>query len=94
VRREVFHSPRFVRDARQWAKKHPHGQVALLAILAALEADAFQPSLGTHKLKGRLSAYHACSAGYDIRIVFEFFTNNGVEAIQLIELGTHDDVYN
>ena len=94
MRREVFNSPRFIRDARRWAKKHPHGQVSLLATLAALEADAFQPSLGTHKLKGRLSAYHACSAGYNIRIVFEFFATYGSVAIRLIELGTHDDVYN
>ena len=94
MKREVFNSPRFVRDARRWVKKHPQSQAQILAILAALEADAFQPSLNTHKLKGRLSAYWACSAGYDIRIVFEFFPQNGTEAIQLIELGTHDDVYN
>lgn len=81
------------RDARRWAKKHPTAESDIRATLAALEADAFQPSLGTHKLGGKLSAYRACSAGYDVRILFEIFTHDGSEATRLIALGTHDEVY-
>ena len=42
---------------------------------------------------GRGNRLYACSAGYDVRIVFEFFRHKGAEAIQLVTIGTHDDVY-
>ena len=83
MKRELVYSAGFNRDARRWAKKHPTAQPDILATLAALEADAFQPALRTHKLSGKLSAYWACSAGYDIRIVFEIIPHNGAEAIRL-----------
>jgi mRNA-degrading endonuclease YafQ of YafQ-DinJ toxin-antitoxin module len=35
----------------------------------------------------------ACVAGYDLRVVFEFTTHEGQEAILLLALGTHDEVY-
>jgi mRNA-degrading endonuclease YafQ of YafQ-DinJ toxin-antitoxin module len=35
----------------------------------------------------------ACSAGYDLRILFEFVSRKGVEEIVLLTLGTHDEVY-
>ena len=92
MRRELVYTAGFSRDARRWAKKHPTTQSDISATLAALEADAFQPALRTHKLGGKLSAYHACSAGYNIRILFELVLHNGSEAIRLFALGTHDDV--
>jgi len=51
------------------------------------------PSLRTHKLRGSLVGCSACSAGYDLRIVFEFMQHEGQEAILLLALGTHDEVY-
>ena len=35
----------------------------------------------------------ACSAGHDLRIVFQMTEHQGDEAIVLLALGTHDDVY-
>jgi mRNA-degrading endonuclease YafQ of YafQ-DinJ toxin-antitoxin module len=35
----------------------------------------------------------ACTAGYDLRIVFEYETFEGAETILLLALGTHDQVY-
>ncbi len=93
MKRELVYTTGFDRDARRWAKRHPTTQPNILATLAELEADAFQPALRTHKLSGKLSAYWACSAGYDIRIIFEVMLHNGSEAIRLFALGTHDDVY-
>ncbi len=51
--------------------------------------------LETHKLKGRLSGAWACSAGYDLRIVFEFVKvgKGKNDDIFLLEIGTHDEVY-
>jgi mRNA interferase YafQ len=44
-------------------------------------------------LKGELLGSSACSAGYDIRIVFQFVEHEGREAILLETLGSHDEVY-
>ncbi len=94
MKRELVYTTGFNRDARRWAKKHPTTKPDIVATLAELEADAFHPALRAHKLSGKLSACWACSAGYDIRIVFEFIAHDGAEAIRLFALGTHDDVYN
>ena len=93
MRREILGTPKFLRDSRRWAKSHPQTATDVQAALAALAADAFDPVLRTHKLKGGLSGFWACSAGYDIRIVFEFVRHNGAEAIRLLSMGTHDEVY-
>jgi len=58
-----------------------------------LSEDAFHPQLKTHKLKGKLAGSWACSAGYDLRVVFEFVKHKGAEAILLESVGTHDEVY-
>ncbi len=47
----------------------------------------------THKLKGDLAGSWACSAGDDLRIVFEFVQHEGGEAILLQTVGTRDEVY-
>jgi mRNA-degrading endonuclease YafQ of YafQ-DinJ toxin-antitoxin module len=51
------------------------------------------PRLGSHKLRGELAGLWACSAGYDLRIVFEIAMHEGKEVILLVSLGTHDEVY-
>jgi mRNA-degrading endonuclease YafQ of YafQ-DinJ toxin-antitoxin module len=61
--------------------------------LESLAEDAFHAALKTHKLKGELAGSWACSAGYDLRIVFEFVQHEGAEAILLKTVGTHDEVY-
>src|SRR5205085_1056364 len=58
-----------------------------------LSEDAFHPSLRTHKLKGGQSSSWSCSAGYDLRILFEFESLDGTEAILVLAVGTHDEVY-
>ena len=44
-------------------------------------------------LRGVLSGCWACSAGYDLRVVFEYVQHEKAEAILLLALGTHDEVY-
>jgi mRNA interferase YafQ len=61
--------------------------------LALLANDAFDPKLKPHKLAGRLNDVWAASAGYDLRILFEFQKIEGAEAILLHTVGSHDDVY-
>jgi addiction module RelE/StbE family toxin len=86
-------SPAFDRDLRTWLKSRPEPASAIEASLEQLSADAAEPSLRTHKLRGALAGCWACRAGYDLRIVFEFAQHDGAEAILWLSLGTHDQVY-
>jgi mRNA interferase YafQ len=74
-------------------KSHPDAAASIEATLEQLSADTSHPSLRTHKLRGPLSGCWACGAGYDLRVVFEFAQHDGEEAILLLALGTHDEVY-
>jgi mRNA-degrading endonuclease YafQ of YafQ-DinJ toxin-antitoxin module len=93
VRRRLLPSPSFLRAARRVVKKDPPLARDLQAALALLEEDAFDSRLRTHKLKGKLEGSWACSAGYDLRILFSFVTHEGEEAILLETVGNHDEVY-
>lgn len=93
MRRVLLQSSVFVRAARRLLKKRPEAGPNLEATFAALMEDAFQAALKTHKLKGELAASWACSAGYDLRLIFEFVQHEGAEAILLQNVGTHDEVY-
>jgi len=93
VRRTLLRSPAFGRDLRKWLKRHPETAASIEATLEQLSADAAHPSLRTHKLRGSLTGCWACSAAYDLRIVFEYTQHKRQEAILLLALGTHDEVY-
>jgi addiction module RelE/StbE family toxin len=86
-------SPAFGRELRKWLKRHPDTAASIEAALELLSADAAHPSLRTHKLLGSLTGCWACSAGYDLRIVFEYTQHESQESILLLALGTHDEVY-
>lgn len=93
MRRLLLSSTVFVRAARKRVKNNSGAAASLKTTLEMLAEDAFQPALKTHKLKGELAGSWACSAGHDLRIVFEFVQHEGAEAIQLQTVGTHDEVY-
>lgn len=91
--RSLIRSTAFVRAARRAVKRTPSLAEDLRSVLEQLAEDAFHPSLRTHKLKGELDGSWACSAGYDLRIIFSFVHHDGQEAILLQTVGTHDEVY-
>ncbi len=93
MNRVLIRSSAFVRAAKKYVRRHPEQTDALFESLAQMEQDAFHPSLRTHKLTGVLSGSWACSAGYDLRIVFRFVKHDGTPAILLEGVGTHDEVY-
>jgi mRNA-degrading endonuclease YafQ of YafQ-DinJ toxin-antitoxin module len=93
VKRLLIRSGAFVRAAKRLVKKDPIVAEHLHSALALLAEDAFHPKLKTHKLKGELEGSWACSAGYDLRIVFEFVQHEGAAAILLETVGPHDEVY-
>ena len=93
LRRVLLRSTAFARDLRACLKSRSGMAPSLEAALEQLSADALHPSLRAHKLKGPLAGCWACSAGYDLRVVFEYVRHEGAEAILLLALGTHDQVY-
>ncbi len=93
MKRKLLKSPRFKRRLRSWLKAHPEASRDIESALEALATDDVAPLLKLHKLRGALAGCWACSAGYDLRIVFEYVEENGEKAIRLLTLGTHDEVY-
>jgi len=93
--RALIWSNTFTRSLKRWARKRPALQNDITEALRVLAVDPFVPQLETHKLKGKLSGSWACSAGYDLRIVFDFVKaeKGRVDDILLLAIGTHDEVY-
>jgi mRNA-degrading endonuclease YafQ of YafQ-DinJ toxin-antitoxin module len=76
-------------------KRNPSTQKTIQQVLNQLTRDPFHPSLRTHKPSGNLSDVWSCSVDYKLRILFEFIDDpdNPEQAILLLNLGSHDDVY-
>jgi mRNA-degrading endonuclease YafQ of YafQ-DinJ toxin-antitoxin module len=93
--RTVVWGGTFKRAYKRTLRKHAERVGAIDETLTVLATDPFDPRLETHKLKGRLTGAWACSAGYDLRIVFDFVGSPGQKEkdILLISVGTHDEVY-
>ncbi len=89
----LIRSSAFVRAAKHLLKKHPQFAKDLRVALDLLSEHVFDPKLKTHKLKGDLEGSWSCSAGYDLRIIFQFVQHQDSEAILLQTVGTHDEVY-
>jgi mRNA interferase YafQ len=85
--------PRLFAPRSASLKKNPQNATDLQATLELLTADAFDTRLKTHKLKGDLAGVWACSAGRDLRVLFEFVERDKSEAILLLTVGIHDEVY-
>jgi mRNA-degrading endonuclease YafQ of YafQ-DinJ toxin-antitoxin module len=91
MKRPLLRTSAFVRAAKRAIRTNRNLAGDIHSALKLLEEDAFHPALRTHKLKGRLASSWACSAGYDLRIVFSFVEHKGAEAILLETVGTHED---
>ena len=93
--RELVWGPSFKRAFKRAVKRSPKLRDSIARTLRLLSDDPFAPSLATHKLKGKLEGSWACTAGYDLRIIFEFVKEREGEpdSIFLMEIGTHDEVY-
>jgi addiction module RelE/StbE family toxin len=90
---KLLFSPTFVRASKRLLKKDLKLNRVLQDTLKALENNMFHPALKTHKLKGKLTGRWSCSVIYDLRIVFKIVEFENAEAILLLTIGTHDEVY-
>src|ERR1700753_2179490 len=94
--RELVPTKAFEKSYKKFAGKNQQLKTSIGQSLIKLQYDAYDPSLKTHKLSGKLVAFFACSCGYDCRIVFTIekdTVNPSLEKIVLLNIGTHDDVY-
>ena len=78
MNRELIRTNTFIRATRRFLKRRPQAAADVEATLLMLAEDAFDPRLKTHKLKGNLDGVWACSAGYGLRVLFEFVEHGRV----------------
>jgi len=81
----------FDKKSVKFFKKHRDLVPKFKEVIEKLIENPFDNSLKTHKLKGNLSDYHACSLTYQYRIILTIEIKD--EEIILVNIGTHDDVY-
>ncbi|HEY0899476.1 MAG: type II toxin-antitoxin system YafQ family toxin [Daejeonella sp.] len=94
--RKLVLSKAFEKSYKKFTNNNNTLKAAIFKTLDKLQVDAFNPSLKTHKLSGKLASYLACSCGYDCRIIFVIekdLLNPELENIVLLDIGTHNDVY-
>ena len=94
--RKLVLSKTFQKSFQKFTKGNLKLRNSIFETLTVLETDAFQASLRTHKLSGKLASYLACSCGYDCRIIFVIkkdLKNSLLENVILLDIGTHDEVY-
>lgn len=72
------------------ARKLKEPQASMLrAVLRRLAADPRDPVLRTHRLRGELTGYWACTVDEDLRLLFRW----EADELLLWNLGSHDQVY-
>ncbi len=93
MKRKLLRSTAFVQIARRAVKRNPQLARELSRTLKRLSEDVFHPLLRSHKLKGSLAGRWAASVNFDMRVVFRFVQHEDEEAILLLTMGRHDEVY-
>jgi addiction module RelE/StbE family toxin len=92
--REIVLTPKFKRAFRKFVKRNSQLEPKLIQILQLMKEDVFATQLSTHSLQGKLAGLKACSCGYDCRILFTIeISEEQTEAIVLLDIGTHNEVY-
>lgn len=81
----------FLRQARNFSKKHPDLSPHFAKLLTDLQADPFQPHLRLHPLSGKLDGCYAVSLMHSYRITPTLLITE--KEIILLDIGSHDDVY-
>lgn len=81
----------FTRSAGKFLKQHPDLREKFAAILADLERDPFQPHLRYHHLDGKLKGVQAISITSTYRLTLTLLITE--REINLLDLGSHDEVY-
>ena len=88
---QLVRDDNYQRKERRFFKYHQNLIDKYAEVLKKLQLNPFDSSLKTHKLKGDLKAFYACSLTHEYRIIFIFLIQN--EQLVLVDIGSHDEVY-
>jgi addiction module RelE/StbE family toxin len=88
---QLIRDDNYQRKERRFFKYHQNLIDKYAEVLKKLQLNPFDSSLKTHKLKGDLKAFYACSLTHEYRIIFIFLIQN--EQLVLVDIGSHDEVY-
>ncbi|MDD5269219.1 MAG: type II toxin-antitoxin system mRNA interferase toxin, RelE/StbE family [Methylococcales bacterium] len=88
---QLVRDDNYQRKERRFFKYHQNLIGKYAEVLKKLQLNPFDSSLKTHKLKGDLKEFYACSLTHEYRIIFIFLIQN--EQIVLVDIGSHDEVY-
>lgn len=93
--RDLVWDSSFKRAFKRVVRKNPQLKNKIFVVLELLIENPYNPTLKSHKLKGKLDGLWACWVEYDCRIIYTFRSkdNSEEECILLIDIGTHDEVY-
>jgi len=81
--KEIFYTPTFKKSFKSLPKDLQNEAIDREKLF---RADAFDPKLKTHKLKGRFKNYYSFSISYSHRIVFRFINKSRV---LFVDCGDH-----
>jgi len=81
----------YEKKAIKFFKKHKDIYPQYKKTIEILEYDPYHPSLGLHKLQGKMSHVSSVSINLKYKIVIDFIIIDDV--ITLIDIGSHSDVY-
>jgi len=85
----LYITPTFERKLKKFLKKHPELEKEIEEKLNLLIKNPHNPSLKTHKLKGKLKNEWSISLTFEYRILFVIEK----EKIYLTNIGSHDETY-
>jgi len=88
---KIIYTESYIRRAKKFIVKHPEIISQYEKTLKLLELNPFHPSLGLHRLKGKLKKLFAVSINISYRICIDFIIKE--DKIILIDIGTHNDIY-
>jgi len=88
---KIFKTSYYSKKEKKFFKKHKDLLKTYEKLLEKLQKNPFDKSLKTHKLKGELKEFYACSLTFEYRIIMVIKIIE--EKIFLINIGSHDEVY-
>lgn len=88
---EIIRTENFIKKGRNFFKKHPELVNKFKELVEKLENNPFDSFLRTHKLKGRMKDFYACSINYEYRIILVIVVRD--QEIFLVDIGSHKKVY-
>lgn len=88
---KILFTEAYDNKAKKFFKQHPDIKKQYEKTLELLESNPYHQSLRLHRLKGRLKHLYSVSINIVYRIIIEFIFEN--DKIILIDVGSHDDIY-